>query len=138
MIKALSVARPWAQFIIGAGKSIENRSWSTSYRGALLIHASKRFDPSAKDFARDILGPAAVRQFVGEGACGFLGVVQLVGICNSRSGCECGPWAMEAGAHWRLQDPLSFPEPLPGKGTLGLFNPPAEVAAAARRLVGAR
>jgi hypothetical protein len=40
-MKALSIRNPWAWAIIHAGKNIENRSWSTNYRGPFLIHASK-------------------------------------------------------------------------------------------------
>ncbi|HRX79607.1 MAG: hypothetical protein H6821_05565 [Planctomycetaceae bacterium] len=38
--KGLSIAQPWASSIAFAGKSIENRSWRTHYRGPLAIHAS--------------------------------------------------------------------------------------------------
>lgn len=40
-MRALSIRQPWAWLIINAGKDIENRDWKTSYRGQILIHASK-------------------------------------------------------------------------------------------------
>jgi hypothetical protein len=40
--RILSVHPPWAWSILFAGKDIENRSWSTPYRGPILIHASSR------------------------------------------------------------------------------------------------
>jgi hypothetical protein len=40
-MKALSIHQPWAWAILHAGKTVENRTWSTKYRGPLLIHASK-------------------------------------------------------------------------------------------------
>jgi hypothetical protein len=40
-MKALSIRQPWAWAIIYAGKDIENRTWATTYRGPVLIHASK-------------------------------------------------------------------------------------------------
>lgn len=43
-MKALSIQQPWAWAIIEAGKNVENRGWSTAYRGPVLIHASKQFD----------------------------------------------------------------------------------------------
>lgn len=47
-MKALSVRQPWA-WLIGHGyKPVENRSWRTSYRGPLYIHASSRLDPDFK------------------------------------------------------------------------------------------
>src|SRR5690606_17578579 len=39
--RALSVRQPWAEAIIGHGKTIENRRWDTGWRGSLLIHAAK-------------------------------------------------------------------------------------------------
>lgn len=38
-MKALSVRNPYAALIVAGIKTIENRSWSTRYRGPLLIHA---------------------------------------------------------------------------------------------------
>ena len=43
-IKVLSIQQPWAWLIISGHKDIENRSWKTSYRGPLYIHAGKKFD----------------------------------------------------------------------------------------------
>lgn len=42
-MKALTLNDPWAQFVARGYKTIETRSWSTSYRGPLAIHSSKRF-----------------------------------------------------------------------------------------------
>jgi hypothetical protein len=41
-IKALSLWQPWASLIALGLKHYETRSWSTSYRGLLAIHAAKR------------------------------------------------------------------------------------------------
>lgn len=40
-LKVLSVQQPWADGLCLGWKPVENRSWSTSYRGRLWIHASK-------------------------------------------------------------------------------------------------
>ena len=37
--RILSIRQPWASLIVSGAKTIENRKWSTLYRGALLIHA---------------------------------------------------------------------------------------------------
>lgn len=42
-MKAISIQQPWAWAIFN-GKPVENRKWSTAYRGPLLIHAGKKFD----------------------------------------------------------------------------------------------
>lgn len=40
-IKALTISQPYASTIADGEKWIENRRWSTSYRGPLAIHAGK-------------------------------------------------------------------------------------------------
>jgi activating signal cointegrator 1 len=41
-VKALSLWQPWASLIALRVKTVETRSWRTSYRGPLAIHATKR------------------------------------------------------------------------------------------------
>mgnify|MGYP000923531100 FL=1 len=41
-MKVLSIKEPWATLIASKQKYIETRSWKTSYRGELYIHASKK------------------------------------------------------------------------------------------------
>lgn len=43
--KALSIKQPWAWAIIEGFKDVENRSWPTSYRGPLFIHAGLKEAP---------------------------------------------------------------------------------------------
>jgi len=38
---ALSIRHSWAWLIVNGYKPIDNRDWSTTYRGEFLIHASK-------------------------------------------------------------------------------------------------
>lgn len=40
-MKALSVKQPWANMIASGEKTIETRTWSTDYRGDLLIVSSR-------------------------------------------------------------------------------------------------
>lgn len=40
-MKALSVKQPWANMIASGEKTIETRTWSTDYRGDLLIVSTK-------------------------------------------------------------------------------------------------
>ncbi|OEZ92144.1 ASCH domain protein [Janthinobacterium sp. HH107] len=40
-MKALSIRQPWAWLIVNGHKDIENRSWTTRFRGDFLVHASK-------------------------------------------------------------------------------------------------
>ena len=46
-MKAISVKQPWAGLIAGGQKTIETRTWSTPYRGPILICSSLQPDPEA-------------------------------------------------------------------------------------------
>lgn len=41
-MKCISLWQPWASLVVFGAKEYETRSWYTSYRGPLLIHAAKR------------------------------------------------------------------------------------------------
>lgn len=50
-MRAISLWQPWASAIALGSKRIETRSWSTSYRGPLAIHAAKSWTNVQKLFA---------------------------------------------------------------------------------------
>ncbi len=52
-MKAISLKEPWASLILKGQKTIETRKWSTSYRGKILLCASKnpKSEISGKAFA---------------------------------------------------------------------------------------
>ena len=52
-MKALTIQQPWATLVAIGAKRIETRSWRTSYRGPLAIHAAKGFPKSARELCRD-------------------------------------------------------------------------------------
>lgn len=41
-MKAITIWQPWASLLACGGKRFETRSWATSYRGPIAIHASKK------------------------------------------------------------------------------------------------
>lgn len=43
-MKCLSLWQPWASLIAVGAKTIETRSWATSYRGPIAIHAAKKWN----------------------------------------------------------------------------------------------
>lgn len=52
-MKTISILQPWASLIAIGSKKIEFRSWTTSYRGKLVIHAIKRRHPYLNLIARN-------------------------------------------------------------------------------------
>lgn len=51
-MKALSLTQPWATLVTNGHKRIETRSWASSYRGPLAIHASKGLPGWVSDVVR--------------------------------------------------------------------------------------
>lgn len=54
-MKAISLMQPWAWLMVNGYKDIENRKWNTSFRGPVLVQASKTFDNDSMVFIRAIL-----------------------------------------------------------------------------------
>jgi len=52
-MKGLTLTQPWATLVAIGAKSIETRSWSTSYRGPIAIHAAKGFPKWASETCGD-------------------------------------------------------------------------------------
>ena len=114
-MKALSIKQPWAWLIVRGIKNIENRKWSTKYRGILLVHASKKWDQNGFDFAN------AMGEFVPDrkdhvfGA--IVGKVNLTDcVMSHTSKWFFGPQGFV------LEDPEEFITPIPCRGQLGLWE----------------
>ena len=45
-MKAILIRQPWAWLIVQGYKDVETRTWSTKYRGPILIHAAKTLNPA--------------------------------------------------------------------------------------------
>jgi hypothetical protein len=128
--KALTVCQPHASAIIRGPKRFENRTWSTSHVGPLVIHAGasrKWFNPITREFyeARGFQYGFGDRSLP-LGA--FIGLVWLdCCIPIHAVGPEAFRECAEGPACWHVIDPLAFPEPIPAKGALGMMNAPAEL-----------
>lgn len=127
-MKALSIRQPWAHAILFAGKRIENRTWSTPFRGEFLIHAAKGCTEiemqSALYSIRECLqhpvarervpGPLLVRGFVDAPRGGIVGRARLVDVLQP-SETPTEPWHAPGQYGFVLVDV----EPLPFRPLLG-------------------
>ena len=117
-MKALSILQPWAWLIVHGPKDIENRTWSTSFRGQFLVHAGKGFDRNGYEFVRktrpDIAMPAP-SEFERGGVVGMATVVDCVN--------ESTSWWFNGPRGFVLTDrrPLPF---FPVRGQLSWFSVP--------------
>lgn len=127
---ALSIRQPWAWLILHAGKDIENRDWSTRFRGRILIHASKSMTNYEYDVAADtaiMVGrsrpyPPGLRlpprKDLDRG--GIVGAVDIVDCVRTSD----SPWFIgECGFVLANAAPCPF---VPYKGRLGIFSVPPE------------
>ncbi len=118
-MKALTLLQPWAWLIIHGPKRWENRTWTTSYRGPLIIHAgrSRRRLSEAyhnPDLASLLPDPSRLVFAV------LIGIVDLTRIepiedVTGESFVE-GPWC------WRLDNPRPLPRPIPMEGGRRLWD----------------
>ena len=119
-MKVISVRPVWAWLIVNGFKDVENRTWKTRYRGAILVHASARISIVDHNNARDLIrqrGLDIVLPDPGElQHGGIIGLTCVTGcVTESSSRWFVGPHAFE------LQG--SRPVPFSAlKGRLGIFD----------------
>lgn len=126
-MKALSISQPWAWLIVNAGKTIENRKWTTQYRGPFLIHAAKGMTAEvyrkAWLFAYEVGGQQLAREIppwsdLERG--GIVGMAQLLDVLRPTE-CPQYSWHMAGQYGFVLGDvqPLPF---VPCKGQLRFWG----------------
>lgn len=117
--RVLTVRQPWAAAIIHGGKSVENRTWQTRYRGRLWIHAGQKLEP-APGFASLPLQFGAI-----------IGHVRLWDIAATLGELteDERKWARPGQFFWRIADPVALDVPVPLRGLPGLQRAPLAVRA---------
>jgi hypothetical protein len=117
----LSVRQPWAWALVNGHKDVENRTWRTTLRGFVAIHAGRRTERTGYRFC-ERLG-LAVPEDLPLGA--VIGAVEVLDIVEHQP----SPWASPDSFNWVLGRSFTIP-PLPMVGKLGVFGAPPEVAEA--------
>ena len=129
-MKAISLWQPWASAIVAGLKRVETRSWATSYRGPLIIHAAKKWTGDLRFAAEDLRNEFSDLPLALPLGCA-LGVCQLVDVrymTKSYIGTvppqerAFGDWYPGRYA-WVLERVVAFDEPVPLKGRQGLWVP---------------
>lgn len=116
-MKTLSIQQPWAWAILNAGKDIENRQWSTSFLGRILIHAGKRVDTEGITYlqSRGLTPPIFYSEF-DKTLGGILGSIEITDcVRESKNDWFFGKFGFV------LKDPIVLPFK-PCKGQLGFFE----------------
>lgn len=146
---ALSLTQPWATLVAIGAKRLETRSWSTSYRGRIAIHASKGFPTEARRLVRIDPFARALRQG-GHRECmvddlprgAILATVDLVDVQPIHGHGLPAAWREELNPTgefesdldevafgdyrsgrfaWRLENVRKLVDPVPVKGRLGVW-----------------
>ena len=109
-MKCLSIKNPYAGWIADGSKTIELRSWRCHYRGPVIICASARGDTTDHGMPN------------GVSRC-LVTLVDIRPFTRADARAAKNTWRPGLFA-WVLTDCRPLP-PIPVKGRLGLFDPPA-------------
>ena len=149
-MKTLTLTQPWATLVAMGAKHIETRSWQTSYRGPLAIHAAKGLGPvggvaglydlcETEPFHTALRGldlPYLLPKGAIVATCELVDCVPTtyiknVKIIQRRRDLPAWLWTAQEKAFgdyadgryaWLLANIIMLPKPIPAKGALSLWN----------------
>lgn len=137
-MKAITIYQPWASLIAIGAKEFETRSWSTSYRGPIAIHAAKNdnFNTEFNKIFDSITAGHMIRAFNQAGelkafknmplGC-IVAVAELVDVIKTDNFIPShqerlfGDWSFGRYA-WKLANVTMLTDPAPARGKQGLWN----------------
>lgn len=129
----ISLWQPWASMVAWGLKQYETRHWTTQHRGALLIHAAKRWTAEEKAYCLRHPFSTAIRERLGGVVSDFpfgsiIAVAELVSIhptatlkgltADERAVGNFAPGRFA----WKLANVRELGKPIPVKGGQGLFK----------------
>ena len=131
-MKTLSIRQPWASLIIKGFKDVENRSWRTSIRGEIAVHASA--SKTEDDWDDAIITASMIQTITFSEAKEWLiktigdsdklprgvilGTVEIADCKRERTSL----WHFEENWGFYLQNPKELKKPIPAKGKLGFWD----------------
>jgi hypothetical protein len=136
-VRVLSIQQPWAWAIVEGYKRVENRTWTTKHRGAVLIHAGVNVRGSG-DFEslwNEHRLHAPSRSEIDRGC--IVGVAELIDVVTPKDAKGFGRW-FQGPYGWVFRDPVALRKPVKVKGQLGLYRPTAVLLARVNAQLPAR
>lgn len=150
-MKALSLTQPWASLVAIGAKRFETRSWKTTHRGLLTIHAAKGFPRECRallaepefyrafhvhDETPDPLPLGAVVAVVRVIEC-YATTDDFVTDLRREDPCEIRFGDYSPGRYaWKLELVHRLERPIPARGFQRIFNLEPDVAAAVAKASG--
>ena len=143
-MKAISLLQPYASLIVIGAKKFETRSWQTSYRGPLLIHASVKQPANyqAFNYKKDPFFSKFIEDVYELPYGAIIGQVDLVSVIHTVDIVHATLFEMSKemtdqerafGDYtpgrfaWELSNPVQFEKPIPYKGSLSIWEFPDDL-----------
>ena len=127
-MRLLTIHQPWAWLIVSGHKRYENRTWQTSYRGPLLIHAGQStLSMQAGLRLCQHFGIALPPRFDFGAVVGLVDLTNCIHVDGIHDPFATGPFC------FCLEHPIAFKSPIAWRGALGLVSPCEELLQAVSR-----
>lgn len=133
-MKTITIKQPRAQLIVEGIKDIENRTWPTSYRGRVLIHAGAKWDDNHRNMSK-LFTPEQWEYLSKENQTLMVGgILPVSAVIGSVEIVDCvinhpSIWAEKTTQmsprntyNWVLANAIKFPEPIPAKGKQSFWD----------------
>ena len=128
-MKVLSLREPWATLIKEKKKQVETRSWKTSYRGELYIHASSAKISKDSINNKELMGlienvPLNYEHIICKCTlvdCIYMTKEYVENMKKNHQEYICGEYK-EGRYAWILKDIMPLKEPIKAKGHLSIWN----------------
>ena len=128
-MKVLSLTEPYATLIKTGVKKIETRSWKTSYRGKLYIHASSTKIPKEYRENKKLMSLVNINELNFGNiicSCDLVECIEMTAefikkVKENENEYICGVFAIGRYA-WILENIEVLCEPIPAKGHLGIWT----------------
>lgn len=132
IVTAISLHQPWAFLIAMGFKHYETRSWSTNYRGKLVICSAKKNSREQKSIFKYLSSMIDLEAYTWDDLplgsavtlCTLTDCIKMTDdFIEEQSEIEqlCGDWTPGRYA-WKLEDIKPLSKPVPVKGHQGLWN----------------
>lgn len=123
-MKVLTIKNPWAELIVDGYKKYEFRSWKTSYRGKLLIHAGMSLEKEMLERFKDYSLTCVNGAIIGEAE--LVDCILVTEEVNQELR-NIDPIVYGRSNHtetyaWKLENIKKYDSPIYIKGKLGLWN----------------
>ena len=116
-MKALSIRQPWAWLIVNGYKDIENRTWSTDFRGRVYVHTGRKIKSGDFPEQRDYITESGIILPEEPPLGAIVGEVTITDCVDySSSPWFCGPHG------FLLTSPVAYENPIPYRGNLRFFE----------------